>query len=124
MGDYGIKVARDGYDVSSASFLNQVFNSSLNTMKTLERGVATTTASGLRTIVVSSSASFRCGFMAWFEVDNNGKWYPNGAVEDYTGARCSVNCYVDNGFVLYADAYSSSSKTIAIKYILLADPGE
>ena len=123
MGDYGVKVTRDGYDVASASFLNQVFNSSLNTMKTLTRGTASTTASGLRTIVVGSD-SFRPGFMAWFEVDNNGKWYPNGAVEDYTGSGCSVNCYVDNGFVLYADVYSSSSKTIVIKYILLADPGE
>lgn len=124
MGDYGVKVTRDGYDVASASFLNQVFNSSLNTMKTLSRGTASTTASGLRTVTVASSLSFRPGFMAWFEVDNNGRWYPNGAVEDYTGQKCSVNCYIDNVFTLYADVYSGSSKTIVVKYILLADPGE
>lgn len=123
MGDYGIKVARTGFSALTAGVLDQVFNTSYNTMKTLSRGTASSTASGMRTIVVSTAA-FRCGFMAWFEVSDNGKWYPCGTVEDYSGASVSVNAYVDNGFVLYADIYSSSSKAVVVKYILLADPGE
>ena len=118
----GIIVARDGYAVETATILQQVFNSSLTTLKTLDRLSATNTNSGLRTVVLATN-TYRCGFLAWFEVADSGSWFPMGSIEHLSGASCSVNCYIDNSFILYADIYSSSNKKVDIKYYLLSDPG-
>lgn len=117
--DYGLKVARDGYDVSNATLIEQVFNSGYSTMKTTARGTITSTASGERSIVIAN-LNYRPGFMAWFEVNGDNKWYPNGCVIDGT----YVALYVNNSKALYADIYSSSSKTVIVYYAILADPGE
>ncbi len=121
--DYGIKVVRAGFDVATAGVLDQVFNTSLNTMKSSLRGIATSTASGQRTITITAAQSYRAGFLAWFKV-GSGKWYAQGATEDVSGASGEVNCYVNSDKELVADVYTSSSQTVSIKYVLLVDPGE
>ena len=117
--DYGLKVVRAGFDVATAGVLDQEFNTSLNTMKTSVRGLATSTASGERSVLVSTLA-YRCGFMMWFEIASSNTWYPNG---------CSISgeyacAYIDNSSRFYVDIYTGSSKLVTVKYVLLVDPGE
>lgn len=119
---YGIIVARDGYSVETATVLQQVFNSQYTSLKTLDRLSTSNTNTGLRTITLATNA-YRCGFLAWFEVADSGKWFPMGSIEHLSGASGSVNLYVDNSFVLYAEIYTSSNQKVDIKYYLLADPG-
>lgn len=123
MGNYGIKITKPGYDVSSASLSNQEFNSSYNIMKTSHRGTFSSTASGQRSFDIYN-LPYRCGFITWFEVDNNGRWYPGGTYEDYSGANCIAISYIDDADVLRTIFYSSSSKLITVRFFLLADPGD
>lgn len=115
--DYGIKVTKDGYDVASAAIINQVFNSSLNTMKTSYRGIVYSEASGIRTVLLSSLA-YKCGFLAWFEIAGSGIWYPCG--DSVNGEYAA--CYITSSSSLKADIYTASNKEVAVKYILLTDP--
>jgi hypothetical protein len=119
----GIIVARDGYAVETATVLQQVFNSGLNTLKVLSTGTLTSTASGNRVVQYDPSVDYQCAFIAWFEVSDNGRWYKTGVSEDFSGGNVYVDCYIDTDGVFNASITSDNSKTVIVKYVLLVDPG-
>jgi hypothetical protein len=123
MGDYGIKVTKTGYDVASATALQQTFNSSYNCLKLASLSNFTSTASGNRDVVVAHGFSYKPAFMIWFEVSASGKWFAYGSSEDVSGADCYVFAFADATNVTFR-LYSSSSKVIKVAYFLIVDPGE
>lgn len=124
MGDYGFKVSKSGYDVLTTDILNQVFNSSYSVFKTSVRDTYSSTASGERTTLLSSAFGYRPGFLGWFEVQNSGYWFPIGTTEPLSGYSCFANIYVDNSNYIYADFYSSASRTILLYYAIIVDKGK
>jgi len=125
MADYGIKVTRDGYDVASATILQQSFNSQKNCLKLTppSGGTATSTASGVRTVQVAHGLGIVPGFLIWFDVDSSGRWYPGYSQEDVSGKSVFVNPYTDGTYLnLYMS--SSASATIRVYYFLFVDPGD
>lgn len=113
MSDYGIKVTADGYDVSTATVLQQTFNSSVNTLKIADTGIITSTASGIRLVDFNHGFSYRPGLLFWWDA-NNGQFY--------LGNMGSVGGSVDNTKIEFRIS-TSTSTTIRIFYVVLADPG-
>lgn len=122
--DYGIKTTRSGYDVSSATLLQQEFNSSYNCLKMMDVAYLTSTASGSRDVVVSHNLGYKPAYLAFFEVGGNGRWYAEGAVEDYSGGLCKIlRTVVEDNDITFS-LNSADSRTIKVAYRLFADPGE
>lgn len=119
----GIIVARDGYRVETATVLQQVFNSGINTFKILSTGTLVSTASGARTVTYNPNVSYQVAFLAWFQVGSSGKWFANDQEEHLSGANCSMSAYVSPVNIFSANLDSDNSQTITVKYFLLVDPG-
>lgn len=119
---YGIKVSKDGVSVENANILEQTFNSEKNSLKILSDDTITSTANGVRTVSIAHDMSFKPGFLTFFEVNSNGKWFPNGSIEDITGVQGNVIGYSDStNFNM--DIYTNINATVKVHYYILADPG-
>lgn len=123
MGDYGLKVTRPGYDVATATILQQEFNSSHNCLKMFLPESFTSTASGSRDYTVNHALGYKPAFLAFYEVAASGRWYAYGSREDYSGASCTLFIYATDDDIVFR-LYSSNSKAIKVAYRLFVDPGE
>jgi len=121
MSDWGIKISRTG-DVKTAGILDQTFNSEKNCFKLASSGVTTSSGSGNRTVEITHGLGLTPTFLAWFEVDSNGRWYPAYATEDYTSKLAYVEPSTDST-KLYLDITTDGSASVKIYYILFVDPG-
>lgn len=124
MGDYGLKVSRDGYSTATATPLQQVFNSSFNCLKVQSKIDTSSTGSGFRDVDVTHSFGYRPAYLAFFEVSDNGRWYAQGQIEDYTGGNgqlLSVHSFTDKITISFG---SSDTRTIRAIIYLFVDPGE
>ena len=115
----GIIVARDGYAVESATVLQQVFNSGLNTLKVSSTGTIVSNGSGTRTVTYDTGLDYQAGFLAWYELSGNNTWYAAGFEDVNTGS--SVECWIDSDGVFNAGITSGSN--VIVKYLILVDPG-
>lgn len=122
-GNYGLKVARDGYSVHDATALQQVFNSSYNCLKIEVKGDFTNSASGSRDVTVTHSYGYKPAFLVFFEVSGDGRWYAYGNREDTSGGNCSVFVYTTDDDLVFR-LYSDNTKSIRVIYFLFVDPGE
>ena len=75
MADYGIKIAKSGYDVSSASEENLAFSSAFNSFKIVASGSTTLTIPAEDTYIkiIYHYLGYYPAFMAFFK-NNNGDW--------------------------------------------------
>lgn len=119
----GIIVARDGYRVETATVLQQVFNSGLNTLKVLTVGTLSSTASGTRTVTYNPGVNWQAGYMIWFQVSGNGRWYLAGVAEDFSGGSVEVTSSLGSDGGLDVEITSTGSYAVVVKYMLLVDPG-
>jgi len=119
MSDYGIKVTTDGYDVSTATVLQQTFNSSVNTLKIADTGMITNTAIGWRIVDFNHGFSYRPGLLFWWDA-NNGQFYLGNTI--YNFGQRGVDGTAYNTKIEFS-IYTSTSTTIRIFYVVLADPG-
>ena len=116
MANYGIKVSQDGYDVKTATLLQQTFNSEKNCIKlsTVSGTLSHTfSSSGTYTFEISHGFSFVPGFLVWFEKNGNGNWYFM-----YTLSNCIA--YSDSS-KLYVEVNGNSGDTYKIYYVVFAD---
>jgi hypothetical protein len=115
MSDYGIKVTKDGFDVATATILQQSFNSEHNTFKIALEGNSSITGSG--TITLAHNLSYTPASMVWFQVNADGKWYP--AFTDV--GSTSVTPYTDNTNIVF-EVTTAGGNVIEVYYVLMVDP--
>lgn len=121
MGDYGIKVTKDGYDVFTATILNQTFNSEKNCLKIFMSG--SSSSNGLsdgQNITITHNLGYAPAFLLFWEVSNNGKWY---ALGDTDGTySVDATSYTNNlrAFVRMA----SGTVNLKIYYYIFIEQGE
>lgn len=120
---YGLKVSKNGVNVRTANILEQSFNSEKNSLKIIKDDVASSTASGSRTLNIAHNLGFIPGFMVFYEVDNSGYWLSLRTTEDLSGKNCLVDAYTDSTN-LNITISTDSSATVKVHYYILADPGE
>lgn len=118
---YGIKVSVDGVNVRDANILQQTFNSEKNSLKIASDGEVTSTASGTRTVSEAHGLSVVPGYFAFYEVSNDGNWYPMFTESDITAARVVVWTDATN---INFEITTTSNQTVKVKYFILIDPGE
>ncbi len=123
MADFGIKVAKDGYDVSTTNPLEQTFNSQKNSLKIALEGSISSTASSYRTVQVAHGLSVTPSYLCFYQCDGNGKWFSNFAIEDVTGKNCQITPYTDSTY-LQIPIYSDSSATVKVYYFIIVDPAQ
>lgn len=122
MADYGIKISKNGYSVATTNPAEQTFNSQKNSLKISAEGSFSSTASGSRDVDVAHGLSNTPGYICFFQVDSNGKWYPNFTTEDNSGKNVLVRAFTD-GTNLSINIYSDSSCTVKVYYYIFVDPG-
>lgn len=122
MGDYGGKVVKSGYDVDTATPLQQVFNSSLNCIKKFPLAYFTQTVNGTYDVTVTHSLGYKPGFLVWFQANASGKWFSYGAPEDQSGSNASLFVYATDSQIIFR-LYSDSSVSVKVAYHLFVDPG-
>jgi hypothetical protein len=116
---FGLKVSKNDVDVNEANVLQQTFNSELNSLKIIVEDTVTSTASGVRTVNIAHGLTVVPGYFVFFEVDNDGLWYPNFTSPD---GVITVEAYTDEDNLIITIS-TSGSKTVKVKYYILADPG-
>lgn len=120
--DYGIKISKDGVDVSTADVLELTFNSELNSLKIYEDGTITSTGTGTRYGETSHSLDKVPGYFAFYEVDSSGEWFPVFTKEDQSGKNARVVAWTEAEKIRF-EVYTDSSATVKIHYYLMVDPG-
>lgn len=75
--DYGIKITKDGYDITSTDIDHQSLNSEKNCLKISKTGTYTTTSidSSPHDVSIAHGLPYTPGFMFWFQINNDGKYY-------------------------------------------------
>jgi len=125
MANYGFKVSRTGYDVKTASILNQSFNSEKNCIKVAASGTAShsVVAHDNYTFSISHSFDFVPAFLVYLEWDDDGKWamaQTNWFLWAYMALSSEAWSDVDN---LYVKVYNEEddSRVCKIFYVIFAD---
>jgi hypothetical protein len=129
MGNWGIKVAKSGFDIGTVTIPNQSLNSNKNTFKILKEGVATgTVTSAGTTIFVSaidtySSRTFPA-FLAFMKVGTTEKWYQPYGTETDSGKSMSMDLWLDPAhYRINANITCSSGTTpITVYFYELVEP--
>ncbi len=133
MGDYGIKISKDGYDILTADIKDQIFNSSANSFKIALTGSASDTIPEYipadfgpinYTIEVTHNLGYIPGFLVFAEFDNDGRWYLPYSFDLFSGYNQGWRARADTT-KLYArfDTHRDSTYIATIKYYLFVDPG-
>lgn len=118
--DFGLLVSKDGVDAQDADVLEQTFNSELNSLKIIDDDTFESTASGTRAVTVAHGLSVVPGYFVFFEINNSGNWYPNFTSPDGVD---QVEAYTDEDDLIVVIT-TNGSKTVKVKYYILADPGQ
>lgn len=122
MSDWGIKVSKDNKDAKSASILDLSFHSEHNCLKIAKEGDESYTGTN-GSVTVAHGLDYVPAWMAWYEVDNSGKWFPQFIEEHLSGKGVLVAPYTDStNFV--AEITADASATVKVHYILFVDPGQ
>ena len=123
MGDYGIKVSRDGFDAKTAEIINQSFNSEKNSLKIDITGMIVSSGDGYREVDIAHGLDVTPGFLFWFEVDGNGKWFPGYSRDHESGKGGGVWGGSDETN-LVIEVWSDEDASIKVFYMIFIDPGE
>jgi hypothetical protein len=123
MSNYGIKVSKDGYNISSVDPLELSFNSNINTLKVFSSGNISGTITTAGTITVSHNIGYVPGYMVWYEVGNSGKLFFTESIEHLSGKNTYVTCSVGSAN-LNSIISLTGTDTIKIYYVLFTDPIE
>ena len=119
---FGIVVSRDGYDVNTATILQQEFNSQHNSLKIALEGLSTESAvNGSRNVQINHGLGIAPSFLCWMEVDSSGYWFPQYIYEKTSGKNCIVNAS-STSTSLYLEIETGSSANIKVYYVLFYDP--
>lgn len=117
---FGLKISKDNIDIREANILQQTFNSELNSLKIIDDDTFSSTASGTRSVTVAHGLSVVPGYFVFFEINNSGNWYPNFTSPNGVD---KVEAFTDEDDLIVSIT-TSGSKTVKVKYYILADPGQ
>jgi hypothetical protein len=143
MGNYGIKITKDGYDITSTEPRDYVLNSAYTTVKlqTQYTGTLTISAGSATTLSIEHGLSFAPMFMFYTELNPaSGKWF-FGQIANVGGGNtdagdCEIGSTLDGSSNItgtYADEtyiklqianYGVSSKNVKYRIIVFADSGQ
>jgi hypothetical protein len=131
MGDWGIKISREGIDTSSTDPKDMVLHSGYKTLKAQAR--ATTTAvllTGNTTVTKSIAHGLGYAPYFWISVElNSGKWYTIGSIQfldsdsapgNYFTVRASSDATNINLTIDTVSAYGSN-QTYNVTYYAIVD---
>jgi hypothetical protein len=143
MADYGIKVTRDGYAITSTEPTEYVFNSAYSSVKIQAQytGTLTVSAGGTSTASITHGLSFIPLFLFFTELSpSSGKWFfgqiTNTAGGDTDAGDCEIVSYADgSGDIVgtYADSTyiklqvknnGATSKNVKYRVMVFADSGQ
>jgi len=122
MSNTGIKVVKDGYDVATATLLQQTFNSEKNCLKIAAEGTLTYSGAGDGSVTYSHGLGYIPAWLAWFQVSSSNKWFLQGIQEHLSGKSVIVNARTTST-ELIADIYNNTGSAVDIRYVLFVDPG-
>jgi len=123
MTDYGIKVSQDGYDVKTATVLQQAFNSEKNSFKISATGTLFLT--GVNYGNVEHGLLVTPGWFCWFDVDYDGDWrqvYSN--LPTYIQGTPALSVYSDDTYVHFDCGLEAKEHIMRVFYIIFVDPGD
>ena len=144
MADYGIKITRDGYSITSTNPRDYVFSSKYSAVKIVGSGTGTLTvaASSGNSVSINHNQSFVPMTIFYCELKpGSGKWFM-GAVKLNSGDADAGDCYVDTALVgsssfdygytyvdssvfrLYIRNAGAYSQDIDYRYVFFGDTGE
>lgn len=123
MGDYGLKVAKAGQDVDSASIINQIFNSSYNKLKIVAQDDITVNVNGTTTHTIAHGLGYAPAFLVYAQLSTSTTSYlvgsfdiNSGSGEGFSAKADATNFYIElDGAASPYDAY--------IYYYIFADVG-
>lgn len=125
MGDYGIKLSKEGFDVFTASVKDQAFNSSYNNFKILSEGAINVSvpSSGGAQHIITHNLGYTPAFVIYGELSSNagsflvGSTDPNGLGEGFQAKATTTQIIID------IDSNGVSGYTAELYYYIIADPG-
>ena len=143
MADYGVKVSREGYSITSEEPRDYVFWSNHATVKIFKQGSGTLTipnGSYSATVNIPHGLSFIPMYLVFFELlDGSGKWFSNrtmladgdaDAGSQYVPGGYSTNPYTELGLlvdstnlVIKCASYNDSGHSIKYYYFIFGDKG-
>lgn len=126
MSDWGIKITKSGYDVSTATILEQTFNSQKNSLKIALEGSTTSTANGDRTVQITHGLSVVPSYLCFFQVNNSGKWYSSFETEIDTASGTFIEPYTDSTYlnIKITSQLPAGTTTVKIYYFIIVDPAQ
>lgn len=129
MNNYGIKISKPGYDIDNASIANQIFNSQKNCIKLSQiTGTVSSTLGYYESEIheIVHGFNFTPGFLVWFEIDNNGKWffmYTGKQAGIYAGTITAVPYSDDTKLYIELSNQDNDPHTIKAHFVVFADKG-
>jgi hypothetical protein len=126
MGNYGIKISQDGYNVRTATPDKLILSSAFATMPVYLSGTAN------QSISIYSSHSFNIAHglsytpyaIAFYKssaYSSNWVWIPDSGAESFLGSYTSVGIRVDStNLTINALVANTNPETITIKYYIFA----
>ena len=127
MGDYGLKIAKTGYDVLTTGDNNLVFSSKFNSLKEYLSGIlsADVTAGGTQTVTVAHGLSYAPSFLVYNDGDDSYWHYANsGGLQFYVSPDYEqVFAWSDatNLNIVLQNAFGVGTETRRAKYYIFKD---
>ena len=117
--NYGIKVMKPGYAITSTDLENQSLNSEKNNLKIALTGTLSVTSGGAGdTGEIAHGLSYTPGFILWSQVNNEGKWYFGNSGGWYSSGVYAS--YVDSVNLSYYHN-APAGQNLKIYYVLFVE---
>lgn len=113
----GIKASKKK-NIFEATLMEQSINSDKNILKIIQEGFVTRSTDGTERIV--HGLGFTPGFLGFFEINGNGRWYPVYTTVQQPLTFNYVNIWSDPTY-LTVEIGIDDATVINVKYFLLTD---
>jgi len=123
MGNYGIKVSKQGYDVKTTAVENLSLHSEYQNYIIRKDGFASGTVSSATPISLYGGGTFYIDsmFLGFLEVAGSGKWFQPYKAENVSGGSVLLDLNIDTAKsqILYGDVSCSSGTHDVKVYMIL-----
>ena len=123
---YKIRVSKTGYAYTNSDIAHIAFDSNINCFKIKTTSVVSLTVDDMA-LDITHGLDYAPAFLAWFEVDENGKWFPIQTHEDQSGHGVLLDCASDDTSLSITWSWyggTGDPTTLRIFYMLIVDPVE
>ena len=120
---YKIRISKAGYPITDTNIAHIAFDSDINTFKIKSTNSVTLTV-GDGSLEIAHGLGYSPAFLAWFEVDGNGKWFPVQTKEDISGKGVTLYVASNATNIVVSWLYDSTPSSLKVFYQLIVDPVE